>query len=307
MVFDNLWWAALFSMTCAGLPGVSSTKPPHHVEAVSTGQGRAFCEHWRPVKHAPREASRSWVLASTPPRKALIITEWACFLVGVVMYLAFSLWFAYTLRDAFVIASEPEYWLAVAAWYWLSPLPALSAVVLSEAWQHRVELYEPLEIGPSSQSHVSESKGPGFVSSALLPAAFVSVMTGQPMTPERASVLAVPYYRVNTPTIFHVWSRVILHQWHRRYYRLLVKPSSQRPYFLLIRVMVALGRISLFAWGSAWMGDILLMPMPQDLLLFVLLLFTSAIPRIVFPHLWSNGARGADLVVYVKLVGVVDD
>jgi len=306
MVNDNVWWAILFSLTCSAIPGASSIKPPHHIESTSTSQGRDLCEQWQPVRQAPREVSRSWALAGTPPRQNLVVLEWICFVLCIVLYLAFSVLFAYFLRDCVVMLADTRYWLAVASWYWISPAPALGAILFSEIWQHRFELYEPEE-RDSTESWTSDSKASGVLSSALLSTTTTSVATAFPTTPERASILAVSYHRVNTPTLLHVWSRVIMHQWHRRYYRLLIKPSSKNPYFLLIRLLVGLGRIGVFALGSTWMGNIILVPIPQDLWLFTLLLITSAIPRLLFPSFWSNGARGADLVVVVRPIGVIDE
>ena len=71
--------------------------------------------------------------------------------------------------------------------------------------------------------------------------------------------------------------------------------------------MAGIGRVTVFALGSGTMGNILLLPVPDDLYLFVLLLFASAVPRQLWPGFWANGNRGADLVVFVnsiKIVGV---
>lgn len=55
------------------------------------------------------------------------------------------------------------------------------------------------------------------------------------------------------------------------------------------------------------MGEILLMPVPDDFNLFMLLLLITAVPRQLWPGFWANGHRGAELVVWVntiKLPGV---
>jgi hypothetical protein len=305
MVHDNVWWATLFAMSCSGLPGLNTIKPPHHIEATTTGQGRITCEHWRPDKLSPRNVSRSWVLAGTPPRQTLVVLEWIVFLGCLALYLTFSVLFANALQTSFLLTFYGST-VPAAVWYWISAGPAILAIILSEVWQNRVELYELDDNVDGIQLHDSGSKSPGAVSSALLPTASASTAVGLPVTPDRASLLAVPYHRVKTRTALQVWMKIIAHQWHRRYYRLLIKPSSTHPYFLLVRLIVGIWRITVFALGSVTMGNILLMPIPQDLVLFVLLLFTTAIPRMVFPAFWSNGTRGADLVVFVSLVGIVD-
>ena len=65
---------------------------------------------------------------------------------------------------------------------------------------------------------------------------------------------------------------------------------------------MGIGRIAIFALGSVTMGDILFMLVPNDIYLFVLLLFTTAMPRQLWPAFWANGNRGADLVVSVRSI-----
>ena len=66
------------------------------------------------------------------------------------------------------------------------------------------------------------------------------------------------------------------------------------------KALVGIGRMTVFAMGSVSMGNILFMPVPDDLYLFVLLLFNTAVPRQLWPAFWTNGNRGADLVVFVR-------
>ncbi|KAL8834316.1 MAG: hypothetical protein Q9170_003811 [Blastenia crenularia] len=58
--------------------------------------------------------------------------------------------------------------------------------------------------------------------------------------------------------------------------------------------------------NSVVMGNILFMPVPDDFQLFLLLLFTTAIPRQIWPGFWANGNRGADLVVFVKSIKMAE-
>ena len=58
--------------------------------------------------------------------------------------------------------------------------------------------------------------------------------------------------------------------------------------------------MAVFAVGSITMGNIVLMPVPDDLRIFVLLLFTTSIPRQLWSAFWTYGNRGANLVVWVS-------
>jgi hypothetical protein len=66
-----------------------------------------------------------------------------------------------------------------------------------------------------------------------------------------------------------------------------------------------MGRMAVFAVGSITMGNILLMPIPDDFYLFILLLFTTSVPRQLWPAFWANGNRGADLVVWASTVKMI--
>lgn len=254
--------------------------------------------------HAKRQdLGYSLVLTGTAPRPALITLEWVTFLLCCCMYIGFSIWFRYTLQSAVVYAFAAHYWLAAASWFWLSAGPAALAVLASEIWQHRVELYEPEGLFPDNR--ITEDKHLSAVSAASSSAVSTAGRVESPTTLEQAAVRNKTYKKRETPRMFHVWLRVIRHQWRRSEYRLLVKPSSTHPYFLLVRAFVGLGRVAVFAMGSAAMGNILLMPIPQNLWLFIFLLFTCGVPRLMFPGFWSNSARGADLVVFVRPVGLL--
>lgn len=299
IVHDSVWWGALFAMTCSGLPGTSATKPSHHIEAATIGQARLICENHQLAKSCSPEAPQSGPAASTTPRQTIGLLEWFCFLACLGLYLTFSVLFAYALQDSFVFSFGGST-LPAAAWYWLSAAPALLAIMLSEIWQNRVELYEKGERDNSIELAGNDCKTNTAISSALLSTASVSALPATTLTLEPASVLAVPYHKADAPTAIRVWSRILMHQWYGRSYRLLIKPHSMSYYFLLVRLIVGIARIAVFAFGSISMGDIIFMPVPQDFTLFVLLIFTTAIPRIVFPGLWATRTQGADLVVFVE-------
>lgn len=263
IVHDSVWWAILFAITCSGLPGTSTTKPSHHVEAATTGQARMICENYQQANIAPQDTPLSGIVASTTPRQTLELLEWLCFLACVGLYLTFGVLFAYALQDSFVFSFGGST-LPAAAWYWLSAAPALLAILLSEIWQNRVELYE---VGDSDNATTREILGNykihTAVSSALFSATSIAALPATTLRLEQASVLAVPYYKVNTPTAIHVWSKILAHQWHRRRYRVLIKPQSAKIYILIVRFIVGIARIAVFAFGSISMGDIIFMPVPR--------------------------------------------
>lgn len=70
--------------------------------------------------------------------------------------------------------------------------------------------------------------------------------------------------------------------------------------------MVGIGRITVFVVGSIVMGNILLIPVPDDSYLFILLLFTTAVTRQLWSAFWTNGNRGADPVVFVRSIKLVE-
>jgi hypothetical protein len=68
----------------------------------------------------------------------------------------------------------------------------------------------------------------------------------------------------------------------------------------MFELYIAFWRLTMFALGSIIMANVVLMPIPNDLVLFVLLIFMTATPRFFWPAFWTKGKRGADLVVFVK-------
>ena len=53
------------------------------------------------------------------------------------------------------------------------------------------------------------------------------------------------------------------------------------------------------------MGSLLLFPVPNDYNLLFLLLCTTIVPRSFWPAFWTNGNRGADLVVFVDTIKLI--
>jgi hypothetical protein len=317
MVYDNLWWSVLFALTCSGLPGMSDKTPPHHIEVLSTSEGRGFCERWVFNPEKPQAVSRTKANRHFNARPIRVRFEWVAFLFSVAIYLIFCALFAYTLKDS-VSLSFPIHqwaqWLAPAVWYYISASPAVWAAI-NELLQNRVQLFEPIPIEESRDEyqHDRDEKHVDIPVSRLQSAGLLSSSTdstestGQfPIHKPLGSPTAhVSYALVKTRSVFHMWWRILRHQWQRSQYRILIKPRSKHWFFLISGAGAGIGRIVVFALGSITMGNVLLMPVPNDLALFVLLLFVTAIPRHLWPEFWEDGARGADLVVWVKPVGLL--
>ena len=290
MVYDNLWWAALFAVTCGGLPGLDkSSSPPHHVEARSEQEGRQMCEAWKRTSARPKLMSKTETMGNRTRGRSYIFLEWCCFAIGSALWLAFCIYFGLTLGPP-IDFNYPHKVVRGAAWYYSSCSPAVALLIL-ELMQNRIDLYEP-----SATTHFHQS---------------LQIATGDKSA--QAAAVSQPirtYERVKTGNAMSLWLRIVRHQWCRTKYRILIRDQSTHWFFLLGRAAVGIGRVAIFAFGSTEMGDIILMPVPSDLYLFILLIFTTVVPRQFWSAFWTNGNRGADLVVFVntlQLAGSDDD
>ena len=279
MVYDNIWWSGLFAITSGGLPGLDSASPPHHVEAHSEEEGRTMCETWKFNPSKPKAMSKTDTRGSSDQGKGYICLEWVSFFLSFGLWLSFCVYFAHTLKPALDITYE-TYYLEGAVWYYISASPAIGGIIFG-LMHNRVDLYEPAD-GP-------EEGGQGLL------------RTGGKGPPTH-------FNHIKVGSVFNLWLRILRHQWGRSQYRILVR-DDQSPrtewVFVLGRGAVGMGRVAVFAVGSIAMGNIILMPVPDDLYLFVLLLFTTSMPRQLWSTFWTNGNRGADLVVWVSTVKVI--
>ncbi|KAL8867678.1 MAG: hypothetical protein Q9198_008428 [Flavoplaca austrocitrina] len=288
MLYDNMWWAALFAVTSGGLPGLdSSSSPPHHVEAYSEKEARAMCESWRYTAARPKLMSKMETMGNQTRGQSYVRLEWIAFFVGCGLWLGFCIWLAQALTFSFTFCFNGHA-VQSAVWYYISCSPAVGGICF-ELLQDRVEVYEPM-LGSNGENTVRAYK-----------AEKVHVPVTAP---------APVFKKVNVSSVFALWLRLAVHQWRRTKYRILVKDASPHWFFLIGRALVGIGRVAVFALGSIAMGNVILLPVPDDLFLFVLLLFTTAAPRQLWPGFWANGNRGADLVVFVnsiRLIGIESD
>ena len=285
MVYDNIWWSALFALTCGGLPGLDSSAPPHHVEALSEQEGRAKCESWEYTDAKPKDISKSEARGDRDETNSYIWLEWTAFFVSFGLWVGFCVYFIKTIRPAVDFVYYSKDWPRGAIWYLISSGPAFAALVF-ELIQNRVELFEPAASGHVKEAQERTNRDiHAQVSSTLLPVAGV-------------------YVQVKTRSVFHLWSKVVRYQWHRSKYRILIRDPPSHVVLLVGRAIVGICRVAFFATASVVMGNILFMPVPDDFYLFILLLATTAVPRQIWSGLWANGNGGADLVVVVKSIRV---
>ena len=279
IVYDNVWWSALFTLTSGGLPGTETTLPPHHVEAPSERSGHAMCEEWQFDPLMPKAMSKRESMGSSSRGTGYACLEWTFFFISFVLWLWFCVYFGLTLKPALDF-TDAKYHLPGTLWYYISVGPALFGL-LFELLRNRIDLYEPTG-GAGVELETSLTKD------------------GQ----EHPTSIA-HFRHIRFRSVFGLWLRIIQHQWQRSPYRILVRNHRARKadwVFVCGRGFVAMCRVAILTIGSITMGNIVLMPVPNDLYLFILLLFTTALPRQFWPVFWTNGSRGADLVVWVSTV-----
>lgn len=284
MVYDNIWWAALFTITSGGLPGLdSSSSPPHHVEAHSESEGRTMCESWQYTAARPKLMSKTETLGTRTRGMGYVRLEWISFFVGISLWLAFCIYFGATLQDAGIILTLSNAFNPVkgALWYYISCSPAIFGAIV-ELLQNRVEIYDPVPAVNHDETQMGSLKG----ENGVVP----------------SSELAHTYQKVIVSSVFAVWLRIAKHQWRRSKYRILIRDPSSHWFFLIGGVMTGVGRIAIFAFASIVMGNIVFLPVENDLYLGILLLAATSIPRQLWPAFWKNGNRGADLVVFVNSI-----
>jgi hypothetical protein len=200
MVYDNIWWSGLFAITSGGLPGMESASPPHHVEAHSEREGRTMCETWQFNPFMPKAMSKRDTMGSSTRGTGYIYFEWASFFLSFALWLSFYVYFSRTLKPALDFIYEKQ-WLEGAVWYYISASPAVGGLIF-ELMRNRVDLYEPADI-PEEDIQGSSRKGE----------------EGQTIS----RVQQQHFNHVKVRSVFGLWLRILLHQWRRSQYRILVR------------------------------------------------------------------------------------
>ncbi|KAL9131697.1 MAG: hypothetical protein Q9217_000438 [Psora testacea] len=158
-----------------------------------------------------------------------------------------------------------------------------------ELLQNRVDLYESVKNEPEAIEQGSSKD------EAQTPKTSVVA--------NRSSQLR--FRRVKVRSVFSLWLRILVHQWRREKYRILIRdPSTHRFWWLFLcgRALLGIGRITMFALGSITMGNILIMPVPDHVYLFVFAIVYYSVSRYLWPAFCTNGNHGADLVVFVRSI-----
>lgn len=137
MVYENIWWSALFAIASGGLAGLDAVSPPHRVEAHSEGEGQMMCESWQFKSSMPKAMSKEETMESFGRGIGYNYFEWAAFIVSFALWLLSCLYFGYTLRLPLDFTHE-TYWLEGAAWYYISASPAVAGLIL-ELMRNRID------------------------------------------------------------------------------------------------------------------------------------------------------------------------
>ena len=311
-VCDNVWWAVLFAVTCGGLPGLDTRKPRHYMSIDWLEEARQICQ-FHPHDIDPKYSGtipRSFGRPNVKRIQAIVRIEWITYLFSWACYIAFAVNFALAVNQS-VVYSVPIR-AGVSTWYWLSAGPAV-LVLCSEALQNRVELFEPDAHISATNKIIDTQEDCTSTLLSIGSAAATRVRREQESVTIRDHQKSVDaaqadpralYQKTHSKSFFYLWSRIAYLQFTRRSYRVLLRPEDDRWFFLCWKLLVNLSRVTLFAWGSAIMGGIILFPQPNDLALVVLMLFLTAIPRMLFFGIWRNKARGADLVVVCNQLAI---
>ena len=241
-----------------------------------------MCEAWAYTAERPKLMSKTETMGPHGRGRSYLRLEWISFALGCALWIGFCVYFGEILKPA-IDFSFPDHNVRGAVWYYISCSPAVLGAIF-ELVQNRVELYEPV-----TTSYEKAEQAPA--------------MNASTSTTNSKTLFA--YKQIKVGSALSLWPKIAVHQWRRSKYRILVKDTSSHWVFLIGRAMTGIGRVTVFALGSVTMGNILFMPPPDDLYLFILLLFTTAIPRQLWPGFWANGNRGADLVVFVNSIQLI--
>ena len=147
MVYDNIWWSALFAITCGGLPGLDGSSPPHHVDALSEQERRSKCESWQNCDIHPEDVSKTKAIGDRERGRNYAILEWASIAFSLALWIGFCIYFLMTLRPAVDFTAYATKWPRGATWYLISCGPAVVGAIF-ELLQNRVDLFEPASPHP---------------------------------------------------------------------------------------------------------------------------------------------------------------
>jgi hypothetical protein len=297
IVYDDILWSGIFTLTCGALPGYHTPSLPHQHETVTLKDARRICEYWQDDETNMRKSSRRGKLRggiyASEALKIVLALLCLCF------WAAFVTWYLITLGKVFYYGDLPWYYGGI--WYLVAGVPHLCEAVL-KIMLNNVELYEPIYQRISSKQ-VSNEDG---IKMLQLQGGPVKT-TGLDLARMNQGLNRAANF-CKEPLFFHkkgrngiqTWLRIAYLQiWGERY-RILVKPNEPNFINSCFDYCCRVGQLTLFVWGCMAQGSILLVPTPTDYGLVAVLVFATVSPRIVWPHFWRKGKRGADLVVWYR-------
>ena len=264
---------------------MESASPPHHVEAHSEREGLTMCEAWLFDPCKPKAISKGKTMDPLGRGIGFISIEWAIFFLSVTLWLYFCAHFGRTLKPALDVTFD-SVWAAGAMWYYMSASPAVIGLVF-ELMRNRVDLYDllkdPRENSKGLRERAKRDK------SCRCEDKNASTMSMSDQSPASGcGSHGISGDDRSIVSSFEIISLIDM-EW----------------VFVLGRAVAGGIRIVIFIVGPITMGNIILMPVPDDLYLFILLLFTTGVPRQFWSAFWTNGNRGADLVVWFKTVKIM--
>lgn len=212
------------------------------------------------------------------------------------LWAAFVTWYLVTLRKVFYYSDLPWYYGAL--WYLVAGFPHLCEAMLKVSLNN-VELWEPIR----RKSNTNDNRESA-----------VELVTSQDHRLRRSTAQIVDenrslnyskdplFSKQNGWSGLQTWCRIAYLQLFGMEYRILVRPNEQTFVNVCFEYCCRVGQLALFVFGCMAQGSILLVPTPTDYGLVAVLVFATVSPRLVWPHFWKRGKRGADLVVWFKPV-----
>lgn len=275
IAYDNLAWTAIYLLTSGAMPGFESTAFPHQVVAADVSEARKLCESWQD-DYAARKVSRLSGLRRN--KYAPRWMDWTLMAASLGLWLTFVVYYVMTLHRSFTM-TETLPWCYGVVWYLIAAFPGLFSA-LPRLVSNNVDLYEPAAV----------------VDRANLPSAGAS--NGRKSIAKNCSAQLYEHRKMKHG--LHTWCRLAFLQLSSRPYRVLIHPFPPSYLLATYNYLVAIGRFVVFIFGSMAQGSLLFVPTPADYYLTILLVLTTATPRLVAPRFLRSGRGGADLVVSVE-------
>lgn len=294
IVYDDIFWSGIFTLTCGALPGYQTPSLPHQFETATLKEARRICESWQDDESNMLKSSRSGKLRgntyASETIKGLLAIACLC------LWVAFVTWYLITLKKVFYYTDFPFYYGAL--WYLVAGTPHLSAGMLKIALNN-VELWEPMQRKAGSDPQNEREASTGLVQ---LQVHRIKRSGSQfPSMNHHSNYSREPqFFKQQGWSGLQTWCRIAYLQLFGKKYRILVRPNQPTFFNSCFEYFCRVGQMALFVFGCMAQGSILLVPTPTDYGLVALLVFATISPRLVWTYFWRKGKRGADIVVWFK-------